>query len=198
VTEVPPFSAEANALLDRLAEDFSVEDAQQVGESTGAAAGPGLRWWWWWWLCGSSCGVGGVPGSCGPTAETLLRWGPDTITTTTTQHQVKAIERTTNHDVKAVEYVLKQRFAGHPELAAVLEFTHFACTSEDINNLSHGLMLQEALTKHVRALRVWLVVCGVCSVPRRRRLCSAPHTAILLTRNTTRNTHHRCCLPWML
>ena len=63
--------------------------------------------------------------------------------------QVKAIERTTNHDVKAIEYVLKQRFAGHPELAAVLEFTHFACTSEDINNLSHGLMLREALDKHV-------------------------------------------------
>lgn len=63
--------------------------------------------------------------------------------------QVKAIERTTNHDVKAVEYVLKQRFEGHPELAAVLEFTHFACTSEDINNLSHALMLSEALHKHV-------------------------------------------------
>jgi len=91
VTEVPPFSAEANALLDKLAAEFSVEDAMQV----------------------------------------------------------KAIERTTNHDVKAVEYVLKQRFEGHPELAAVLEFTHFACTSEDINNLSHALMLTEALHKHV-------------------------------------------------
>ena len=62
---------------------------------------------------------------------------------------MKAIERTTNHDVKAVEYVLKQRFEQHPELAAVLEFTHFACTSEDINNLSHALMLTEALHKHV-------------------------------------------------
>jgi adenylosuccinate lyase len=58
---------------------------------------------------------------------------------------VKEIERTTNHDVKAIEYVLKNRFAADPELAAVLEFTHFACTSEDINNLSHALMLREAL-----------------------------------------------------
>jgi adenylosuccinate lyase len=63
--------------------------------------------------------------------------------------QVKTIERTTNHDVKAVEYVLKQRFAANPELAAVLEFTHFACTSEDINNLSHALMLRDALQRHV-------------------------------------------------
>ncbi|WIA21812.1 hypothetical protein OEZ85_004193 [Tetradesmus obliquus] len=91
VTEVPPFSAEGNAVLEALAANFSVADAQEV----------------------------------------------------------KAIERTTNHDLKAVEYVLKQRFASNPELAAVLEFTHSACTSEDINNLSHGLMLSEALQKHV-------------------------------------------------
>jgi adenylosuccinate lyase len=63
--------------------------------------------------------------------------------------EVKTVERTTNHDVKAVEYVLKERFARHPELAAVLEFTHFACTSEDINNLSHALMLKEALQQHL-------------------------------------------------
>lgn len=56
---------------------------------------------------------------------------------------VKAIERTTNHDVKAVEYFIKQRIADCPELQAVSEFVHFACTSEDINNLSHGLMLLE-------------------------------------------------------
>jgi adenylosuccinate lyase len=55
--------------------------------------------------------------------------------------RVKAIERTTNHDVKAVEYWLKERFAGVPEVARVAEFIHFACTSEDINNLAHGLML---------------------------------------------------------
>ena len=58
--------------------------------------------------------------------------------------RVKDIERTTNHDVKAVEYLLKEKVAGHAELAAISEFIHFACTSEDINNLSHGLMLGAA------------------------------------------------------
>jgi len=62
---------------------------------------------------------------------------------------VKKVEATTNHDVKAVEYVLKDKFAADPELAAVLEFTHFACTSEDINNLSHGLMLRQALHSEI-------------------------------------------------
>jgi len=58
--------------------------------------------------------------------------------------RVKTIERTTNHDVKAIEYWLKERFATEPEIARVGEFIHFACTSEDINNLAHGLMLAEA------------------------------------------------------
>ena len=57
--------------------------------------------------------------------------------------RVKNIERTTNHDVKAVEYFIKEKFAGNPELEAISEFVHFACTSEDINNLAHGLMLRE-------------------------------------------------------
>ncbi|MGD2119247.1 MAG: lyase family protein, partial [Chromatiales bacterium] len=56
-------------------------------------------------------------------------------------NRVKNIERTTNHDVKAVEYFLKEKIAGNQELEAVSEFIHFACTSEDINNLSHALML---------------------------------------------------------
>ena len=85
VAEVAPFSAEANALLNELAENFAVEHAERV----------------------------------------------------------KEIERTTNHDVKAVEYLLKEQAAKLPELAAVTEFIHFACTSEDINNLSHALMLRE-------------------------------------------------------
>jgi adenylosuccinate lyase len=55
--------------------------------------------------------------------------------------RIKDIERTTNHDVKAVEYYLKERVAGQAELLAASEFIHFACTSEDINNLAHGLML---------------------------------------------------------
>lgn len=58
--------------------------------------------------------------------------------------RVKTIESTTNHDVKAVEYFLKEKVADHPELAKSAEFFHFACTSEDINNLSYGLMLKEA------------------------------------------------------
>ena len=57
---------------------------------------------------------------------------------------IKDIERITNHDVKAVEYWLKSRFDATPELKAAGEFVHFACTSEDINNTSHGLMLQAA------------------------------------------------------
>ncbi|MYN14736.1 adenylosuccinate lyase [Pusillimonas sp. TS35] len=58
--------------------------------------------------------------------------------------RIKEIEKTTNHDVKAVEYWLKERVAGNAELAAAAEFIHFACTSEDINNTSHALMLSRA------------------------------------------------------
>ncbi len=58
--------------------------------------------------------------------------------------RIKEIESVTNHDVKAVEYFLKEQVANVPELHAVNEFIHFACTSEDINNLSHALMLNEA------------------------------------------------------
>ncbi|KMQ74731.1 adenylosuccinate lyase [Marinobacter subterrani] len=87
VTEVPAFSADANACLDRLVSEFSLADAERI----------------------------------------------------------KEIERTTNHDVKAVEYFIKEKIAGVPELHAVTEFVHFACTSEDINNLSHALMLREGL-----------------------------------------------------
>jgi adenylosuccinate lyase len=56
--------------------------------------------------------------------------------------RVKTIEKTTNHDVKAVEYFLKEKIAGNTELEKVSEFIHFACTSEDINNLSYALMLK--------------------------------------------------------
>ena len=57
---------------------------------------------------------------------------------------VKAIERRTNHDVKAIEYWLRERLAGNREIAAVSQFIHFACTSEDINNLCHGLMVKDS------------------------------------------------------
>jgi len=85
IAEVAPFSAEANALLNTLAENFELAHAERV----------------------------------------------------------KEIERTTNHDVKAVEYLLKEQAAKLPELDKISEFIHFACTSEDINNTSHALMLSE-------------------------------------------------------
>jgi adenylosuccinate lyase len=85
-TEIKPFSAKANALLDKLANEFSESDAERI----------------------------------------------------------KAIEAVTNHDVKAVEYWLKEQFKDAPELVAASEFIHFACTSEDINNTSHGMMLKAA------------------------------------------------------
>ena len=84
--EIKPFSAEATALLDKMAADFSEADAARI----------------------------------------------------------KAIEAVTNHDVKAVEYWLKEQVADVPELVAASEFIHFACTSEDINNTSHGMMLKAA------------------------------------------------------
>ena len=85
ITEIGPFSADADALLDNIVSEFNEADAQQI----------------------------------------------------------KDIERTTNHDVKAVEYFIKNRLADNDELNAVGEFVHFACTSEDINNLSHALMLKQ-------------------------------------------------------
>lgn len=85
IAELKPFSAEANALLNQLVDNFSATEANAI----------------------------------------------------------KAIERKTNHDVKAIEYLIKDHISILPELKAVAEFVHFACTSEDINNLSHGLMLRE-------------------------------------------------------
>ncbi len=66
--------------------------------------------------------------------------------------RIKEIERTTNHDVKAVEYLLKEKIAENAELQAISEFIHFACTSEDINNLSHALMLKEARSESLLPL----------------------------------------------
>ncbi len=91
IVELPEFSPQANAYLDELVTNFSLEDAERV----------------------------------------------------------KAIEATTNHDVKAVEYLIKEKLDAVnetlPELSEGAEFVHFACTSEDINNLSHGLMLKNGL-----------------------------------------------------
>jgi adenylosuccinate lyase len=74
-------------------------------------------------------------------ANTLLNNIVDDFSETDAQ-RVKDIEATTNHDVKAVEYFLKEKVADNAELQAINEFIHFACTSEDINNLSHALMLK--------------------------------------------------------
>ncbi len=71
--------------------------------------------------------------------DLLMSFGPEDALT------IKAIEATTNHDVKAVEYWIKQQLQRRPELAQAAEFVHFACTSEDINNVSHALMLQRGV-----------------------------------------------------
>jgi adenylosuccinate lyase len=75
--------------------------------------------------------------------------------------QVKEIERTTNHDVKAVEYFIRARSQDNPELAAVGEFIHFGCTSEDINNLAHAMMLsqgrQQVLVPALKAIALKLL-----------------------------------------
>ncbi|KAF4666769.1 hypothetical protein FOL47_003909 [Perkinsus chesapeaki] len=73
--------------------------------------------------------------------------------------RVKEIERTTNHDVKAVEYLIKEKLhaTGDPTLAKLTEFTHFACTSEDINNLSYALMFTEARSKVLRPRFISLI-----------------------------------------
>lgn len=89
IVEAPALSTDANAFLNAIVENFSLQDAERV----------------------------------------------------------KEIERTTNHDVKAVEYFIKEKFADQSELKPHLEFVHFACTSEDINNLSYALMLKEGRDK---------------------------------------------------
>jgi adenylosuccinate lyase len=87
-------------------------------------------------------GIQEVP-ALGGHAERVLNDIVETFSEQDAQ-RVKNIERTTNHDVKAVEYFLKEKIAGNTELEAVSEFIHFACTSEDINNLAYALMLREA------------------------------------------------------
>ncbi|MEL0622105.1 adenylosuccinate lyase [Marinomonas arenicola] len=81
-------------------------------------------------------------------ASTLLDQLADNFSEADAQ-AIKDIEKTTNHDVKAVEYFIKNKMADNAELAAISEFVHFACTSEDINNLSHALMLREALEEGI-------------------------------------------------
>lgn len=95
-----------------------------------------------WLIALSECdGIAEVPPLSEP-AKAHLHYVIDSFSEEQAS-QIKAIEATTNHDVKAVEYFLKQAVADIPELAAISEFIHFACTSEDINNLSHALMLRD-------------------------------------------------------
>ena len=96
--------------------------------------------------------------------------------------EVKAIEATTNHDVKAIEYWLKQRFAANAEISAVTEFIHFACTSEDINNLSHALMLRQARDEvllpklHEIAAKLQQMAHALAAVPMMARTHGQPAT----------------------
>ncbi|VAW57915.1 Adenylosuccinate lyase @ SAICAR lyase [hydrothermal vent metagenome] len=93
------------------------------------------------WLQALACetAISEVP-SLSKAASQLLNGITDNFSVEDAQC-IKDIERTTNHDVKAVEYFLKEKITGNAELEAISEFIHFACTSEDINNLSHALML---------------------------------------------------------
>jgi len=77
------------------------------------------------------------------TAVTLLDSIKDNFTVEDAE-AIKEIEKTTNHDVKAVEYFIRDKIKGEASLGTASQFIHFACTSEDINNLSHALMLKEA------------------------------------------------------
>ena len=94
--------------------------------------------------------------------------------------QVKSIEATTNHDVKAVEYFLKEKTSSIEEVAAVSEFFHFACTSEDINNLSYGLMLADARRESDRNANAATASAEIEDAWRRRRHAFDCSNALLL------------------
>ena len=91
--------------------------------------------------------------------------------------RIKELEATTNHDVKAVEYFLKEQVRENAELAAVSEFIHFACTSEDINNLAHALMLQEARERFLLPRMDELIDClrGLAGEHAERAMLSRTH-----------------------
>lgn len=95
----------------------------------------------WLLALASHSGIAEVPAFTPAAVEVLNRIVSDF--SEEDAQRVKEIEKTTNHDVKAIEYFLKEKIAGHAELEKVAEFIHFACTSEDINNLSYALMLKE-------------------------------------------------------
>ncbi|MCS6766413.1 MAG: adenylosuccinate lyase [Candidatus Protistobacter heckmanni] len=112
-----------------------------------------------WLIALSQSGLPGIP-QFSPGAEAKLLALVDDFALTDAA-RIKEIESVTNHDVKAVEYWLKERVAGDPELEVASEFIHFACTSEDINNTSHGMMIagarDEVILPALRKLHVRLV-----------------------------------------
>ena len=95
-----------------------------------------------WLLALGSAGLADVPRISQADADFLLSLA--TAFTDADAQRIKEIEAVTNHDVKAVEYFLKEKVSGRPDLLKASEFIHFACTSEDINNTAHGLMLRGA------------------------------------------------------
>jgi len=95
-----------------------------------------------WLLALANAGLPDVPKINAADAQFLLSL-PENFSDSDAQ-RIKDIESVTNHDVKAVEYFLKEKVSGRPDLLKASEFIHFACTSEDINNTSHGLMLRGA------------------------------------------------------
>ncbi|HET7300158.1 MAG TPA: adenylosuccinate lyase [Oleiagrimonas sp.] len=96
----------------------------------------------WLLALGAEPGIGELPPFSDDTAARLH--AVDETFSEADGERIKAIEATTNHDVKAVEYFIKERVGNSKDLAGALEFVHFACTSEDINNLSYALMLRDA------------------------------------------------------
>lgn len=96
----------------------------------------------WLRMLASNPGIAEVPALSSQAEQHLLKL-VDEFSLEMAQ-RVKEIEKTTNHDVKAVEYLIKEHFADNDELMAISEFVHFACTSEDINNLAYALMLKDA------------------------------------------------------
>jgi len=109
--------------------------------------------------------------------------------------RIKEIEGATNHDVKAVEYFIKERIAGDAELEAVSEFVHFACTSEDINNLSHALMLREGrgqvlilrMDKVIEAIRT--LAHGLADLPMLSRTHGQPASPTTLGKELANVVH---------
>jgi adenylosuccinate lyase len=95
-----------------------------------------------WLLALGSAGLADVPRISQADADFLLSLANGF--TDADAQRIKEIEAVTNHDVKAVEYFLKEKVSGRPDLLKASEFIHFACTSEDINNTAHGLMLRGA------------------------------------------------------